>query len=190
VWVLRELGAQDKADDLIARFLGRNTKVNTYASYPFKELIRDEKFLRQWKDHTEKDVPDERTLEETLNAYHYEKGRAMEDLRRLAEFSEYQYHDWFKATTNPKVLSIASALAHMQNRLPLAAAEIEKIEKNVLAALLCISTEDKLSEARLRCILQMDGGQFTPSRAAGEGHHRDAAEQCGIRQEPARGEAR
>jgi hypothetical protein len=74
----------------------------------------------------------------------------MTDFKRLAQFEEEEFYEWFKGTENPKVLSMASALSHIQYRLPLAQAEIEKIERDALAALRRISAENKISEVRLR----------------------------------------
>lgn len=152
VWVLRELGAEDKADDLTARFFNRTTPIDSFSSYPFKEMIRDEKFLEAWEEATERETPDERTIEETVNSYYFDKGRAMEDFKRLSQFSEEQFYEWFHTTANPKVLSVASALSRIQYRLPQAMDEIEKIEKDVRAALRRISEESKINQVRLRSL--------------------------------------
>jgi hypothetical protein len=152
VWVLRELGAEDKADDLTARFFHRTNPIDSFSSYPFKEMIRDEKFLETWKETTEREIPDERSLDETINSYYFDKGRAMEDFKRLSQFSEEEFYEWFRTTTNPKVLSVASALSRIQYRLPQATAEIEKIERDVQAALRRISGENKISQVRLRSL--------------------------------------
>jgi hypothetical protein len=152
VWVLRELGAEDKADDLTARFFNQTTPVDSFSSYPFKEMIRDEKFLKAWRETTEREVPDERTLEDTINSYSFDKGRAMEDFKRLSHFSEEQFYEWFRTTTNPKVVSMASALSRIQYRPPQAMDEIEKIERDVRAALRRISEESKINQVRLRSL--------------------------------------
>jgi hypothetical protein len=150
VWVIRELGAEDKANELTARFFNRTAPIENYDSYPFKEMLHDERFLEHWREKTATEAPDERTLEETINSYYYDKSNAMTDFKRLAQFGEEEFYEWFKGTENPKVLSMASALSHIQYRLPLAQAEIEKIERDARAALRRISAEDKISEVRLR----------------------------------------
>jgi beta-phosphoglucomutase-like phosphatase (HAD superfamily) len=58
VGVLRELGAEEKADDLMDRFFGRASRIETYSSYPFQGIIQDHKFLERWKEETEREVPD------------------------------------------------------------------------------------------------------------------------------------
>jgi len=150
VWVLRELDAGEKADDLADRFFGRVAPIDTYSSYPFKEMLQDAKFLERWKEQTESEAPDKRTIDETIESYYYDKSNAMDDFKRLAQFSEDEYYDWFRTTTNLKVLGVASALGHIQHRLPLAIAEIQTIERNVLAALRRISSENKINGIRLR----------------------------------------
>jgi hypothetical protein len=150
VRVIRELGAEDKANELTKRFFSRTAPIGNYDSYPFKDMGHDERFVEQWREKTAAEAPDERTLEETINSYYYNKDNAMTDFRRLAQFGEDEFYEWFTGTENPKVLSMASALSHIQYRLPLAQAEIEKIERDALAALRRISAEDKISEVRLR----------------------------------------
>ena len=150
VSVIRELGAEDKANELTERFFSRTAPIDNYDSYPFKAMLHDERFLEQWREKTAAEAPDERTLDETINSYYYDKSNAMSDFKRLAQFGEEEFYGWFKGTENPKVLSMASALSHIQYRLPLAQAEIEKIERDVRAALRRISAEHKISEVRLR----------------------------------------
>ena len=150
VRVIRELGAEDKANELTKRFFSRTSPIDNYDSYPFKEMGHDERFVEQWREKTAAEAPDERTLEETISSYYYDKSNAMTDFKRLAQFEEEEFYEWFKGTENPKVLSMASALSHIQYRLPLAQAEIEKIERDALAALRRISAEDKISGVRLR----------------------------------------
>jgi hypothetical protein len=152
VWVLWELGAEEKADDLMDRFFARVSPIETYSSYPFKEMLKDNKFSERWKDEAEREVPDERTLDETIERYYNDKSNAMDDFKRLAQFSEDQFYDWFRTTTNPRVLSVASALSHIRYRLPLAITEIETIEGNVLATLRRISGKNKISEIRFRSL--------------------------------------
>jgi hypothetical protein len=130
----------------------RTTPIDSFSSYPFKEMIRDEKFLETWKETTEREIPDERSLDETINSYYFDKGRAMEDFKRLSQFSEEEFYEWFRTTTNPKVLSVASALSRIQYRLPQAMDEIEKIGRDVRAALRRIFEESKLNQVRLRSL--------------------------------------
>jgi hypothetical protein len=150
VRVIRELGAENKANELTKRFFSRTAPIDNYDSYPFKEMGHDERFVEQWRENTAAEAPDERTLEDTISSYYYDKSNAMTDFKRLAQFEEEEFYEWFKGTENPKVLSMASALSHIQYRLPLAQAEIEKIERDALAALRRISAENKISEVRLR----------------------------------------
>jgi hypothetical protein len=156
VGVLRELGAEEKADDLMDRFFGRASRIETYSSYPFQGIIQDHKFLERWKEETEREVPDERTLDEIIESYYFDKSNAMSDFKRLVQFSQDEFYDWFRKTTNPKVISVASALSHIKYRLPQAITEIEIIEDRVLAALRQISAADKISELRLRSVLAND----------------------------------
>ena len=115
--------------------------------------IEGQKFLEHWKEKAEREVPDERTLTERIESYYYDKSNAMRDFKRLAQFSEDEFYNWFRTTTNPKVISMATALSHIQYGLPSAITEIRTIEENVLAALRCISGENKISEIRLRSVL-------------------------------------
>jgi hypothetical protein len=100
VWVLRELGAEEKADDLMDRFFARASPIETYSSYPFKEMLKDNKFLERWKDETEREVPDERTLDETIE-------RSFLRINIMIGFGRRQI-------PNPRVLSVASALSHIR----------------------------------------------------------------------------
>jgi hypothetical protein len=151
VWVIRELGAENKANELTERFFNRTTPIEDYDSYPFKEeMLPDERFREQWREKSARKAPDERSLEETINSYYYDKSNAMNDFKRLAQFGEEEFYHWFKGTENPKVLSMASALSHIQYWLPPAQDEIEKIQRDARAALRRVSAEDKISEIRLR----------------------------------------
>jgi hypothetical protein len=110
VWVIRELGAEDKANELTKRFFSGSAPIGNYERYPFKELLHDERFVGQWREKTVAEAPDERTLDETINSYYYDKSNAMTDFKRLAQFGEDEFYEWFKRTENPKLLSMASAL--------------------------------------------------------------------------------
>ena len=101
-------------------------------------------------------VLDERTLDEVIESYYFDKSNAMSDFKRLVQFSQDEFYDWFRTTTNPKVISVASALSQVKYRLPQVITEIQIIEDRVLAALRQISAADKISELRLRSVSAND----------------------------------
>jgi hypothetical protein len=58
--------------------------------------IEGQKFLEHWKEKAEREVPDERTLTERIESYYYDKSNAMRDFKRLAQFSEDEFYNWFR----------------------------------------------------------------------------------------------
>jgi hypothetical protein len=152
VWVLRELGEDNKADDLTERFFTRTTPIDSYSGYPFKEMLQDQRFVERWKETTDQEVLDDRNLETTIQSYYSDKRNAIDDIKRLSQFTADQFYDWFKNTGNPNVVAVASALARIQYRLPTLVAETEKIEADVRTALRRIYGENKLNQIRLRSL--------------------------------------
>jgi GTPase SAR1 family protein len=152
VWVMRELGHEDKADDLTDKFFKRAAPIGSYSSYPFHEMIADSKFVERWKTETEKEVSDERDLDTTITSFYSEKTSIMDDIKRLAQFTADDFYEWFSSTDNPRVFTIAKALSRIEYRLPLVITETEKVEADVMAALRRIADESKINQIRLRSL--------------------------------------
>ena len=150
VWVMRELGYEDKANDLTDRFFKRSAPIGSYNSYPFQELIADKKFIERWKAETEKEVPDERDLERTITSFCTERKNIMEDVKRLSQFTTDDFYEWFRSTS--RVFAAAKALSRIEHRLPLVIAETEKVEADVMTALRRIAGESKINQIRLRSL--------------------------------------
>jgi hypothetical protein len=162
VWVLRELGVGDKADDLIDRFLNRKSSIGSYEDYPFKELVRDKEFMKRWKEHAAKEVSDKRDIDTTINSFYAEKTDIIKNIRRLSQFTANEFLQWFTTTENPGVLSIAKALVRIGHRPPLMIKEIEKVEAEVSTALRRISAGSTINRLRLRSLFPEDDAAQQP----------------------------
>jgi KAP family P-loop domain len=152
VWVIRELGHEDKADDLTDRFFKRAAPMGSYSRYPFHEMIADSKFVERWKTESEKEAPDERDLDATITSFYSDKTSIIDDIKRLAQFTSDNFYKWFSSTDNPRVFAIFTALSRIEHRLPLVITETEKIEADVMAALRRIASESKINRIRLRSL--------------------------------------
>jgi hypothetical protein len=158
-WVMRQLGHEAEADDLTEKFLNRSTPVATYSDYPFAEMVIDAKFRERWKEQSEKEAVDERGIDTTIRSFCTEKSSAIDDIKRLSEFSADEYYEWFKTTDHPSVLTIAKALARIQYRLPTLVEETNRVEAQVRVALERIAGEDRINTVRLRSLIAPSPGQ-------------------------------
>lgn len=151
VWVIRELGHEDKADDLTDKFFKRAAPIDSYSIYPFREMIADSKFVERWKTETEKEVFDERNLDTTITSF-YSKRHAADDIKRLAQFTSDNFYEWFTSTDNPRVFAIAKALRRIEHRPAFVITETAQVEADVMTALRRIAGENKINEIRLRTL--------------------------------------
>jgi hypothetical protein len=150
VWVLRNLCHEEEAEDLIDKFFARTAPIESYNDYHFREMIIDERFRRRWEEETRRKSADERDIATTIDSFHHHKASTMDDIKRLAQFTEDDFYRWFKTTRYQRALGAAKALAHIEHRLPLVIDETEKVERDVRAALQRISAESRINQLRLR----------------------------------------
>ena len=113
VWVLRELGENEKADDLVEKFFARKSPLDSYSSYPFKEMLQDQRFVKRWKDTTGHERLDDRDIDTVIRSYYGENRSTVDDIRRLSHFTSDEFYDWFQNTGHESVLGVADALARI-----------------------------------------------------------------------------
>jgi hypothetical protein len=150
--VLRELGEDKKADDLIEEFFSRKAPIDSYSGYPFKEMLQDKRFIERWKEITDQDKPDDRDIDTTIRSYYSENRSTIEDIKRLSQFTPDEFHGWFVNTDHPSVLGVADALSRIRYRVGGLEAETAKVEANVRTALRRFYDASKLNQVRLRSL--------------------------------------
>jgi len=153
VWVLRGLGREREAEDLMERFFTRSTPIESSQDYLFRDMVIDEKFKERWVDVSGREVVDDRDVEATVDSFYHHKASTMHDIKRLAQFTDDQFYDWFKNTKYQRAFGVARALAHIEHRPATVITETEQIERNVQAALRRLAGESTINRLRLRNLI-------------------------------------
>jgi hypothetical protein len=153
VRILSELGFQERADDLIEKFVNRATSIPAYHSFPFPELVQDKKLIERWK-QSSSTVPDTRSISETVASFCGKPKDVRKDIEKLTTFTEEDFYGYFSITQDERLFPYIKALSKIEWQLPDLLEKNALIERNVQCALDRISRESKINAYRLRNLLQ------------------------------------
>lgn len=151
--ILGELGLETRANDLIDRFIHRTNPLPDYDDFPFLGLIQNRALRERWK-AASTEVPDTRSISETIESFSSPARDVRRDLARLSTFSADDFYTYFTGAQVERLFSRINVLSNIEWRLPDLDETNRQIEGNVKAALERLSTESKINEIRLRNLLE------------------------------------
>ena len=150
--ILSELGFQIKVDELIERFVHRTNPLPEYETFPFLDLVRNKTLRKRWR-AASTELPDDRSISETIDSFVGPSKDVRRDLTRLSAFTVDEFYNYFKAAQVEGLFSRIKALSKIEWTLPDLLETNKRIQNNVRRALTKISKESKINEIRLRNLL-------------------------------------
>lgn len=149
IWLLRELGRGNLADDLISRFFSRENSVPSFQDYPFTGDLKDAEFRDAWREHIAPER-DQRTLKETIESLVDQGGSLVANVARLSVFTEDDLYNFFETYESQSLHAIIVKLLELGNySIALSTDAAAAISERVKAALQRLSNASTLNRLRL-----------------------------------------